>query len=242
MIQHPKEGKGRLTVAGTVERKVKHDFTKQHFQAAKFFTDCATHLESEPRGTDLKDEIRKNQHRAYVVGAIISAVMGLEACINEIYLDACDKDQNKLSGLGEQVMALLAEWWPRLEKSRADTCLKYQHALLLAGKPAMSEGENPYQDADSLVLLRNALTHYKSEWDDSLDQHGKLRSRLEGRFALNPLSPDAHLWFPHRCLGSGCARWAISTAETFVSEFRRRLGIATRIRSAVHPETPEVGS
>jgi len=221
--------KDQVPVTDACKVKGKHNFAKQHFQAARFFGECAKRLEDEPCAADLEDKIRKNQHRAYVVGAIVSAVMGLEACINEIYLDACDKNHNKLSGLGEQAMALLAEWWPRLERSRADTCLKYQHALLLAGKPAMLKGENPYQDADSLVLLRNALTHYKSEWDDSLDQHGKLRSRLEGRFALNPLSPDAHLWFPHRCLGSGCAAWAVRTAEAFVQTFCRQLGIPDRI-------------
>jgi hypothetical protein len=217
-----------VTVAATVKRKVKHDFTEQHFRAARFFADCAANLESEPCGTDPEGQIKKSQHCAYVVGAISSAVMGLEACINQIYLDACDRDYNKLGGLDETAIALLAEWWPHLEAIHVDTLLKYQHALLVASKTALPKGESPYQDAESLVLLRNVLTHYKPEWDDAPKQHGKVRSRLEGRFSCNALYPDAYLWFPHRCLGAGCASWAVRTTEVFVQTFCARLGIQNR--------------
>lgn len=206
---------------------MKHSITKQHFRAASFFADSAARLENEICAADLKDEIRKPQYRAYVVGAIVSAVMGLEACINEIYLDACDASQKNLAGLDESAMSLLALWWIEIE--RRPILFKYQHALLLLGKPALPKGESPYQDVDGLVCLRNALTHYKSEWDDSLDKHGDLQSRLTGKFDLNPLSTKNALWFPHQCLGSGCARWAVVATEEFVRAFCERLGIPGRI-------------
>jgi hypothetical protein len=229
------ELKAEISTATSVNADVvvKHSMSPSHFRAAAFFAERSAGLEDELRGTDLRDEASKSQHRAYIVAAVASAVMGLEACINEIYLDACDRSQRNLAGLNEQTMALLAEWWPEVEPR--PILLKYQHALLLAGKPAMLKGENPYQDADNLICLRNALTHYKPEWDDSLHVHAGLRARLEGKFAANPLSSAAALWFPHQCLGGGCARWATPTAETFVSEFCRRLGIATRIRSTPQP-------
>jgi hypothetical protein len=208
---------------------VKHNMARQHFVAARFFADSAIDIERELLTTASKVETEKPKHRPYIVGAVVLAVMGLETCINEVYLDACDKNQQKLVGLDEQEMALLAEWWPHLEERRADILLKYQHALLVLGKSALSKGANPYQDADSLIRLRNALTHYKPEWDDSLDVHANLRLRLEGRFATNPLSTDANLWFPHQCLGSGCAKWAVSAAEEFVRAFCEHLGIPERI-------------
>ncbi|MFC2079824.1 hypothetical protein ACFLSZ_07575 [Candidatus Bipolaricaulota bacterium] len=206
---------------------VKHRFTKQHFRAASFFADSAAHLENEICVSPLKNEIRKPQHRAYVVGAIASAVMGLEACINEIYLDACDASQKNLAGLDESAMSLLALWWIEIE--RRPILFKYQHSLLLLGKPVLPKGESLYQDTESLIRLRNALTHYKPEWDNSLDVHGNLQSRLRGKFTLNSLSTSANLWFPHKCLGGGCARWAVGAAEKFVRTFCEHLGIRKRI-------------
>ena len=224
MTQRPKEVKGNVAVTAKVGWRVCHSFTKQHFEAARYFANCAASMENEFQKADLKDEIGKSQHRAYVVGAVVSATMAMETCINEIYLDACNKDRQKLSRLDEHEMALLAEWWPHLER-HVKILLKYQHALLVVGKPALPKGENPYQDADNLVHLRNALTHYKPEWDNALKMHADIRARLEGKFAVNPLAPDAHLWFPDRCLGSGCAKWAVGAAEEFVRAFCERLGI-----------------
>ena len=214
-------------LTATVKRRVCHSFTKQHFEAARYFADCAASMENESQKANLKDEIGKSQHRAYVVGAVVAATMAMETCINEIYLDACGKNRQKLKGLDEQEMALLAEWWPHLEERRVKILLKYQHALLVVGKPALPKGENPYQDADNLVHLRNTLTHYKPEWDDA-KIHAEIRARLEVKFDVNPLAPDAYLWFPEQCLGSGCAKWAVSTAEAFVSVFCTRLGILPR--------------
>lgn len=215
----------RATLSATL--LLQHHFARQHFRAARFFADSAASLETEISAVNEKDDARKPQHRAFVVGAIVSAVMGLEACVNEVYLDACDKSQKNLSGLDDVAMSLLSEWWPELE--RRPTLLKYQHALLLLRKPALSKGEDPYQDADHLIHLRNALTHYKPEWDDSLDVHASLETRLTGRFALNPLGTEASLWFPHRCLGASCANWAVDAAEEFVRTFCTHLGIPERI-------------
>ena len=219
--------KMQASASMSAEAIVQSRFTRQHFLAARFFADSATSLESAISAAGLKEETRGPHHRAYIVGAVVSAVMGLEGCINEIYLDACDKSQTNLAGLAEGAMNLLALWWPVIESR--PILLKYQHALLLLGKPVLPKGESPYQDTDSLILLRNALTHYKPEWDDSLDVHASLEARLTGRFALNPLSTEASLWFPHRCLGSGCAHWAVDTAEAFVRTFCVQLGIQERI-------------
>jgi len=219
--------KGNVAVTAKVGWRVCHSFTKQHFEAARYFANCAASIESEFLKADLKNEIGKSQHRAYVVAAVVSATMAMGTCINEIYLNACDKDRQKLSGLDEQEMALLAEWWPHLER-HVKILLKYQHALLVVGKPALPKGENPYQDADNLVYLRNALTHYKPEWDDA-KIHVEIRGRLEGKFDVNPLATGAYLWFPEQCLGSGCAKWAVGAAEEFVRAFCERLGIPERI-------------
>lgn len=224
-------GKGEANAKPTAHAslRLKHAMSSQHFRAATFFADKAEELETKIHLGNQANDSEKSQHRAYVVGSIVSAVMSLEACINEIYQDAVDGNKNELKGLSEQGKSLLAEWYPRLEEQRAAILLKYRHALLLVGKPGLPKGENPYQDADYLIYLRNQLTHFKPEWDDSLNKHGRLKTRLAGKFNLNPLSTKNALWFPHQCLGSGCARWGVVTAQNLVSSFCSALGIVSRI-------------
>jgi len=224
---HPKETKGEVSVTAAVKRRVCHSFTKQHFEAARYFAGCAASIEDEFQKANLKDEIRRSQHQAYVVGAIVLATMAMESCINEIYFDACGNHRQKLNGLDDQAMVLLAKLWPKLERN-SGILPKYRAALQNLSKTSLDQDSQPYKDADSLVELRNTLTHYKPEWDDA-KIHEEIRARLDGKFAVNPLAPDAYLWFPHQCLGSGCAKWAVSAAEEFVRAFCEHLGIPRRI-------------
>jgi hypothetical protein len=214
-------------VSGSMHSTRNQNMAGQHFVAARFFADQAAAAENALLAADPKTRPGGDEHRAFVVGAIALAVMGLDAAINEIYLDAVDGSTNKLAGISDQAMALLSAWWPDLE--RRPTLLKYQHALLLAGKPVLPRGENPCQDADNLIHLRNALTHYRPEWEDHLAEHAELRSRLHLKFTPSPLAMGNYLWFPDQCLGSDCARWAADTAEAFVRAFCARLGISERI-------------
>ena len=92
----------RVSATATVQ----HRFAKQHFLAARFFADSSACLESTLLAAVPRDGARGSQHRAYVVGAIVSAVMGLEACVNEIYLDACARSQTNLTGLDDTAMSL----------------------------------------------------------------------------------------------------------------------------------------
>jgi len=227
VTQRPKEVKGKVAVTAMVKRRVRHSIMKQYFEAAGYFADCAASIESEFRKAGLKDEIETSQHRAYVVGAVVLATMAMETCINGIYLDACSKNRQELKGLDDQAMALLAKLWPNLERNPG-ILLKYRKALQSLGKDALDPSAQPYKDADNLVYLRNALTHYKPEWDDA-KIHAEIRSRLEGKFDVNPLAPEAYLWFPEQCLGSGCAKWAASAAEEFVRAFCEHIGIPERI-------------
>ena len=223
-----KDLKAEVGVTGSVGRRVRHSIVKQYFEAAGYFADCAISIEDKFQKANLNDKIGKPQHRAYVVGAIVLATMAMETCINEIYLDSCGNNRQKLKGLDEQEIALLAEWWQKLERNPG-ILPKYREALHTLGKTSLDQAAQPYKDADNLVYLRNTLTHYKPEWDNAPGRHSKIQDRLEGKFAVNPLAPNAHLWFPEQCLGSGCAKWAVNAAEEFVRAFCEHLGIPERI-------------
>jgi hypothetical protein len=38
------------------------------------------------------------------------------------------------------------------------------------------------------------------------------------------------VWFPHKCLGAGCAEWAVESAIHFSHQFVSILGIRERLK------------
>jgi hypothetical protein len=84
------------------------------------------------------------------------------------------------------------------------------------------------QAVEAAVLMRNAIIHYHPEWDDELDTHGDLQVRMKGKFKENALADRNSLWFPHVCLGEGCALWSIENAVALMTELCSRIGIPNR--------------
>ena len=216
---------GQYTITGaSATLHLKHSFSTQHLRAAKHFATQAARIETRCVGLDRPAPV---SHRAYITGAVISAVAGLESSINELYLEAVDRNVKALKGLTEaQVLALSGHW--RKNNRDANTLGKYQRALRMCKVAQFRPKAQPFTDALDLVKLRNALIHYAPEWDDETKEHAHLKTRLNNKFPLNRLTKQASLWFPHRCLGSGCARWAWETAFALLNEFCSRLGLPSR--------------
>jgi len=122
---------------------------------------------------------------------------------------------------------ILAEFWKIVERN-SPILNKYEIALVACGVQAFEKGQDPFQSVDSLIEIRNALIHYRPEPSDDLRAHKKIEERVKSRFQLNPLAGTGSLWFPHRCLGSGCASWAILKVERFMTEFCQKLSIPSR--------------
>jgi len=168
--------------------------------------------------------------RSYALASVILAVGALESSINELYQQAIDRDKNALENLSEAQMKLLEQLWTQAEEF--SILRKYQVALVACGRDPMQEGSEPFQSAAALIVLRNALTHFKPEWDDSLIEHKKLERRLRSYFAPSALAERAKgriVWFPHKCLGAGCATWACTTAEEFSNAFCALMQIRKRL-------------
>ncbi len=147
----------------------------------------------------------------------------LESRINEIFLFAVDKNMNVFNKYDTSKIELLSEVWPSVEQMPILT--KYQIAILLSVNKKFDQGINPYQDADRLVRLRNALFHYKPEWNSALKGHKKLEDSLAGRFAISPFSHQNDVFFPKKCLGHGCAAWAVQTTKEFINLFYLMMNI-----------------
>ncbi|MBZ0216340.1 MAG: hypothetical protein K8F25_07305, partial [Fimbriimonadaceae bacterium] len=157
---------------------------------------------------------------AYVINAIFSSVAFLEATINAFYEDIAQGHKNV--DFSPEIEHSLVKYWEK--KSRKPTLDKYQAALKLTQKRKFINNENPYNNADLLVALRNTLIHYKP---NTLDQEpvNDLIVRLKAsNVSSNPLTtgPKADS-FPFNILGADCARWAVETCGDFTNEFYRRI-------------------
>lgn len=166
------------------------------------------------------------EHRAYVVGSILLSVASLEGAINEIYVDALDKDSNTFKGLPPDVPQLLSQLWHECRTMSFPR--RFQCALIAARKAKFQEGSTPFQEIEALRCLRNELIHYKPEWDESLRKHQKIEGLLRCRFPENPLVAKDNTFFPKRCLGHGCAEWALKSCVAFIEDFLSRMTLPPR--------------
>lgn len=204
---------------------LKTNYSGHHLNGAALFSMTTAKIEREFK-KPLKDEIR-TQYFSAVTASILMSVAALESKINELYLDAVDRNRLVFRGVEEWIIDTLQERWPSLEEK--PILVKYQLALTVCKKEKFDKGQNPYQDTDRLITLRNALVHYKPEWDTDLNEHRKLESYLKGRFDVSPFSHVNDAFFPKKCIGHGCAAWSVITTINFMNEFYKRLGIIGRL-------------
>ena len=170
-----------------------------HLQAAALFARRCGAIERFSSNS-ISATTREDQ-RSFAIGAVVCAAAFLEAAVNELYLTALNRDQQVFERVDQMTVELLAEFWPVVEPK--STLLKYQTALILARVGPLLTGQAPYQDAAALLALRNALIHFKPEWDTELDEHAKLEQWLAGKFTANPFATPGDAFFPKRCL-AGC--------------------------------------
>jgi hypothetical protein len=168
-------------------------------------------------------DVVRIEHRAYAIGAVVGAATYLEAAINELYLVAIDRNKNIFSSERLRLAELMSHVWADVEQ--LSVLAKYQVALTLAESARYPKGQEPYQAVDGLLKLRNALVHYKPEWNTELEEHRGLELRLANRFPESKLSLSGQTFLPDRCLGHGCAAWATKAAVAFHRDFIGRLGL-----------------
>lgn len=213
-----------LTASGWTPRFY---YSHHHIQAAALFARRSSKLEKEHGDKNVVSSEVFFEHRAYVTGAILSAVSFLEAEINEIFADAGDDQREHIYQLGDVIFLLKRMWTLGVPKTASYSILdKYQIALALADKKEFDKGAAPYQDVRLLIRLRNALVHYEPEYTARDSSSSKrLEQNLQGRFPLNPLTGSRTPFFPELCMSHGCAKWAVESSVKFVDDFCGQLGL-----------------
>ncbi len=223
-------------VYGIVRVHISPDLLFSAFNFAKMCHELELKGESD-------DDLKTEKHTSYVMASILSAVAFLESTINEFYYVATDKVL-EIGRMPEEYRDKLSALWIVKSFRRGARILeKYQSALLLLNKEAFDEGNEPFQSVKILIDLRNALVHYVPQTavirpDPLSDQIGDLEKKLKGRFEANPFIPKFPVisssqperradypFFPERCLGYGCSKWAANCCLSFVNDFFDRVKV-----------------
>ena len=211
-------------ITGQMTAKSRVNLSYQHMQEAIHLTMLSKDCEAVNIGKTFSDGEFFNHHRAYIVGSIMTSVASIETRINEFYLDATDGLLGSFIDTSQQ--GLLAELWKPIDEKRDPILQKYQIALVALKKCKFDTSKGPYQDVKLLIDLRNMLVHFKPEWDNDQKQHRKIEEKLRGRFELNPFWPKENsIFFPFKCLGHGCANWAVKSSMNFILEFFALTGV-----------------
>lgn len=235
MVAYDDQGKEVVIAMGATARLKTH-FGLQHLVGAALFARKALEIECTHEEIVGSGE-PEWAHRAYVTGAILSAAASLEATINEVYLGTPQGDPTAMEKTNPRFTVGLVRNWRRLERS--SILRKYQEALDFSEVSKFSEDDFLYKEVDCLIQLRNALVHYKPEWNTHQKQHKEIGDTLEGRFEPNPFTGPNDAFFPKKCLGHGCAEWAVQSSLAFMNEFFRRVELPT-MPSEIRQDREEV--
>ena len=233
-----------LDIKDSISIKSRTYFSIQHIQSAAFFSRNAYVIEKNYDGT-FSDELY-SQHTAYVTASILSSVFFLEAAINELFADTIESYSEIAKKLNPTTIHLMTEMWklgvPRTANYKI--LQKYQIALALAQKQIFDLGAPPCQDINLLVKLRNDLVHFEPEWvknpasdDFEHDDIQRYEKMLKGKFSINPLTGQGNAFYPDKCLGHGCAEWAVNSSIKFAEAFFSRMGLLSpydHIRDRLH--------
>lgn len=220
---------------GTPTIKRRDYYSSYHLWAAKHFVILTNDIEKAHTGRSKFDI----EHRSFVTSAIFSSVAFMEAAINEFFQDAFDEHKSYIAALDKEIMAAIGDWWKENGEhnikagSRISVLDKYQRALIIAQKEPFLRGQSPYQDAKLVIVLRNALVHYKLKTQGGGDTH-YLEDKLQSKkFALNKMMiGGGDPFFPHKCLGHGCAEWSVTSSLKLVDAFFDKLGITPNYQKA----------
>ena len=172
------------------------------------------------------------QLRGLAMAAVMSSVAFLESLINEKFLDAVEEASmppDRLAGLSTKAVGGMRDQWtanPSVEGEKI--FVKYKTALSCVGK-TMDLGREPGQSVKILIQLRNALTHYKLEWQgDTSMLYEQLRKRLPVNRQL-PAGP----FYPNQALSADCAAWAWHRSVEFVDKWWGDMGYEQSANTAL---------
>jgi hypothetical protein len=211
-------------------------FSVRYIQSAALFCRLGYQIEKEYAVTGTLSAEQRLQHEAFVLNALFSSVAFLESTINELWSDAADNAYFFPDEKNEALLQAIGEKWKNENYfDRTPLPNKYQKILEIGEKSLFDEDDPVFSGIKDLIGIRNYLMHYRREWvviqtgqtnGEHPETHAeKFERLLKNLFAENPLAKKTLPFFPDRCLGHGCAEWAVTTSLSFTDRFFRNLGL-----------------
>ena len=206
-------------VTASVSMRFRMGFAVQHLLAAARFSRHVGRIEQEnantPFGPFFEEII------GYSCACVFSSVAALEAYANEVFADRAQNFLRTHPTIADTLWDL-SESEPVLNKFDVIA------ALLEVAKA--DRGSRPTQDVAAIIRLRNAITHFKPEWDDEEASHATLSDLLANRFDGTPfLNPNERM-FPRRWMSHAGTRWAVESCLSFLTEFEARTTLKPKVQ------------
>jgi len=201
---------------GTPEVKNRMNYAVPHLISSAMFSRRVGEIEARYAGQGLGsfwDEIL-----AHATASVFVAVAGLEAYANELFVDM---DLN----FPEVRKELMEQLWSTFEEKK--TLDKFDLALLLLKSPILVKGAEPVQGIDALIKLRNALMHFKPEWEPV--EHAKLSAKLRTFFKPSEFFTADLGLFPQSWASHACTVWANNSVMKFIEHFEERAGLPHKL-------------
>jgi hypothetical protein len=199
-----------------------------HFNGALQQARWVQELEDEANG-EVASERTLAIQRGHVVASITGGYAFLEALMNECFT----RREPPLTEVDLPKRVHLRELWAAVKQE--SVARKAQVLLTALADTRFDPRKAPYSDVDLVRQLRDELVHHSPKLGLVVDlpEHDftrvdgaeHLRNALADRFEPNPLAEPADHYFPDRCLGSGCALWALESCQSFAVSFYERLGL-----------------
>lgn len=157
--------------------------------------------------------------------AVMSAAAFLEALVNEVFLDTADpslRSSGLLDGISEDGVTAMSDKWTASPSAEREGILEKYKLAIRCVSATMDFGRDPTQSVQLLIRLRDALTHYKPEWQgDATNLYADLRRKLP----VNPRVAEVNPWFPHQALSADLAEWACERSVEFAKEWWAAMGL-----------------
>ena len=206
----------------SVHTSVKCNFSVQYLCATARFSDQIIEIEKNNIGNPLSafhEEILELS-----IACVLMGVACLESYVNELFYDS----EKHFPNLRQE---LIKKIWEIIEQK--SILEKYEFAMLLMNAPNYEKGTWPYRDIKALIILRNALMHFKPEEDSEQIIHARVSKQLNGRFTPSPFISEGNPLFPQRWASSGCAIWLVQAIISFIYKFEELAGLDRRLKPFV---------
>lgn len=208
-----------MTPLFTAKTEARSNFAAQHLAAAEYFV--AQAAAAEQKVPPSKKVFPPPEYMHCWFAAVVFSAMALEANIYEVMTEG---DRTGTPPLGSRRF--------RIEDLRRPLLDRYAlvHETLLQGAK-LPRDRGLAQEVRALVLLRDEIVHYKTEYRSNPAVSKKLEGLLHSRIPPNPyLCGD--VFFPEQCVSVGGARWAVATSRHFILEFASRTGVRPAVPNA----------